>query len=54
MAFTSFRANYEEPVLDEGFSEIKRINFRFNGTEEEKKKWLMWLEIDKADWLMEK
>ncbi|KIJ54541.1 hypothetical protein M422DRAFT_41811 [Sphaerobolus stellatus SS14] len=54
LAFISFRANHEPPSLDEGFAEIKRINFKFEGTEEEKKKWMMWLEIDKIDWLNEK
>ncbi|KAF8577048.1 PNK3P-domain-containing protein [Ramaria rubella] len=51
MAFTSFRANFEEPTPEEGFKEIKRINFRFEGTEEQRKLWNMWLEIDKIAWL---
>ena len=51
MAFTSFRVNYQEPTVDEGFVEIKRINFRFEGTEEERKRWNMWLEIDNSAWL---
>lgn len=51
MAFTSFRANYEEPTLAEGFSELKQINFRFEGEEEHRRRWNMWLEVDKIDWL---
>ncbi|KDR81406.1 hypothetical protein GALMADRAFT_239283 [Galerina marginata CBS 339.88] len=45
-AFTGFRDNYEEPELSEGFSEIKKVNWVFEGTEEEKKRWSMWLQID--------
>ncbi|KAF8197422.1 polynucleotide kinase 3 phosphatase-domain-containing protein [Pholiota molesta] len=45
MAFTGFRDNYEEPQLSEGFSEIKKVNWVFEGTEEEKKHWSMWLQI---------
>jgi bifunctional polynucleotide phosphatase/kinase len=51
MAFTSFRANYEEPTLEEGFTEIKQINFRFEGTEEERRRWNMWLDIGNNAWL---
>ncbi|KZT03593.1 PNK3P-domain-containing protein [Laetiporus sulphureus 93-53] len=45
-AFTSFRAAYEEPQLSEGFSEIKRVNWVFEGDEEERRRWSMWLQID--------
>jgi len=45
-AFTSFRNDYEEPILSEGFSEVKKVNWVFEGTEEEKKNWSMWLQID--------
>ncbi len=45
-AFTSFLQNYEEPCSDEGYSEIKRINWVFNGSDEEKSRWSMWLQID--------
>ncbi|KAK2467111.1 hypothetical protein APHAL10511_001369 [Amanita phalloides] len=45
-AFTSFSGNYEEPHEDEGYSEIKRINWVFNGTDEERRRWSMWLQID--------
>jgi len=46
VAFTGFRDNYEEPELAEGFSEIKKVNWVFEGTDEEKKHWSMWLQID--------
>lgn len=46
VAFTGFRNNYEEPQLDEGFSEIKTVHWVFEGTEEENKYWSMWLQID--------
>ena len=45
-AFTGFRDNYEEPQLSEGFQEIRKVNFVFEGTEEEKRNWSMWLQID--------
>ncbi|TFK42832.1 polynucleotide kinase 3 phosphatase-domain-containing protein [Crucibulum laeve] len=45
-AFSGFRGAYEEPRLDEGFSEIKTVNWVFEGSEDEKKYWSMWLQID--------
>ncbi|TFY68068.1 hypothetical protein EVJ58_g1248 [Rhodofomes roseus] len=45
-AFTSFRAQYEEPQLKEGFQEIKKVNWVFEGDEEERRRWGMWLQID--------
>ena len=44
--FTAFRDNYEEPDTSEGFSEIKRINWIFEGNNEEKNCWSMWLQLD--------
>ncbi|KAI0693882.1 PNK3P-domain-containing protein [Cytidiella melzeri] len=46
MAFTSFRNAYQEPTLDEGFSEIKQVNFIFEGSEEERRRWSMWLQLE--------
>ena len=43
-AFTQFRDYYEEPSVHEGFSEIKKVNFMFEGTDEEKREWMMWLQ----------
>ncbi|KAG0706419.1 polynucleotide kinase 3 phosphatase-domain-containing protein [Suillus ampliporus] len=46
LAFIGFRENYEEPQLTEGFSEIIKVNWVFEGCEEERKRWSMWLQID--------
>ncbi|KAG6850475.1 hypothetical protein H0H93_012896 [Arthromyces matolae] len=45
-AFVSFRDNFEEPALDEGFDEIKTVNWVFNGSEQDRTHWSMWLQID--------
>ncbi|CCM00147.1 uncharacterized protein FIBRA_02174 [Fibroporia radiculosa] len=45
-AFTGFRAQYEEPQSSEGFAEIVHVNWVFEGDEEEKRRWSMWLQID--------
>lgn len=45
-AFSSFRNDYEEPRLEEGFTEIQTVNWVFQGSEEEKRYWSMWLQID--------
>ncbi|KAJ8585213.1 PNK3P-domain-containing protein [Rhizopogon salebrosus TDB-379] len=46
LAFIGFRDNCEEPQLTEGFSEIIKVNWVFEGSEEERKRWSMWLQID--------
>lgn len=46
VAFTSFKASYEEPGEAEGFHEVKFINWKFEGSESEKRFWNMWLQID--------
>jgi bifunctional polynucleotide phosphatase/kinase len=33
---------YQEPTLDEGLSQIIKVDFIFSGTEEEKEIWSMW------------
>ncbi|PFH49880.1 hypothetical protein AMATHDRAFT_4500 [Amanita thiersii Skay4041] len=45
-AFATYQKNFEEPTLDEGFSEIKKINWVFEGTDEERRYWSMWLQTD--------
>lgn len=45
-AYAGFRTQYEEPQLDEGFAEIKGVNWVFEGDEEERRRWSMWLQID--------
>ncbi|KAJ8488116.1 hypothetical protein ONZ45_g14072 [Pleurotus djamor] len=46
LAFTGFRSAFEEPEMDEGFDEVKKINFVWEGGEEERKRWEMWLQVD--------
>ncbi|KAG6910893.1 hypothetical protein DXG01_006576 [Tephrocybe rancida] len=46
IGFSGFRDNFEEPQLEEGFSEIKKVNWIFNGSAEERTNWSMWLQID--------
>ncbi|TDL29789.1 PNK3P-domain-containing protein, partial [Rickenella mellea] len=43
--FTSFKDKYEEPTAREGFQEIRKVNWIFNGDEQEKIYWHMWLQI---------
>ena len=41
-----FQKAYEEPTLAEGFSEIKKVNWVFEGSDEEKARYNMWLQVD--------
>ncbi|KAG0144502.1 hypothetical protein CROQUDRAFT_659941 [Cronartium quercuum f. sp. fusiforme G11] len=43
LAFEAFKKNFEEPSLDEGFDEIKRVNFIFNGSLGEREIWHKYL-----------
>lgn len=43
VVFRTFKARLQEPSESEGFSEIKHINFRFEGSSIEKAKWSKWL-----------
>lgn len=45
-ALSSFAQAYEEPSMEEGFSEIRTVRFVFEGTEEEERFYRMWLQID--------
>ncbi|KAG7452953.1 PNK3P-domain-containing protein [Guyanagaster necrorhizus] len=45
LALTSFHDKYEVPDKEEGFVEIKTVNWRFEGTHEEEKYWKMWLQV---------
>ncbi|KAI0822674.1 PNK3P-domain-containing protein [Trametes gibbosa] len=45
-AFAGFRASFEEPGVDEGFAEVRKVNFVFEGEEEARRRWGMWLQID--------
>ncbi|KAI6043096.1 polynucleotide kinase 3'-phosphatase [Pisolithus marmoratus] len=46
VAFIGFRDNYEEPHASEGFSEVVKIAWKFEGDEEARRRWSMWLQID--------
>ncbi|KAJ7606788.1 polynucleotide kinase 3 phosphatase-domain-containing protein [Roridomyces roridus] len=52
VAYTGYKKQFEEPQRDEGFTEIKKINWIFDGTEEERKAWAKWfvlIDSDKAE-----
>jgi len=46
VAFIGFRDNYQEPKTSEGFSEVIKVNWLFEGDEEARQRWNMWLQID--------
>ncbi|KAF2872513.1 polynucleotide kinase 3 phosphatase-domain-containing protein [Massariosphaeria phaeospora] len=39
LAFTGFASRYREPKLSEGFQDIAKVDFRFEGTEAQKELW---------------
>lgn len=41
IAFFGFQKNYEEPSMEEGFTEIVDVRWHFEGSEEERKRWGM-------------
>ncbi|GAA5905538.1 polynucleotide 3'-phosphatase [Sporobolomyces salmoneus] len=43
IAFENYVKGFQKPTLQEGFSEIKQIFFRFEGTPEQREKWERWL-----------
>ncbi|KAF7983148.1 hypothetical protein HWV62_24133 [Athelia sp. TMB] len=47
-ALASYANAFEEPTLSEGFSEIKTVNWVFQGSEEARKRWSMWLQLDES------
>ncbi|ORY88717.1 polynucleotide kinase 3 phosphatase-domain-containing protein [Leucosporidium creatinivorum] len=42
IAFSSYFSNFEEPKDEEGFDSIQKINFKFEGSDEEKQRWQRW------------
>ncbi|KAG8928212.1 hypothetical protein FRC02_007217 [Tulasnella sp. 418] len=44
-AFSSFRDAFQPATLDEGYSEIKTVNWIFDGSDEEKRRYNMYLDI---------
>ncbi|KIM72492.1 hypothetical protein PILCRDRAFT_16074 [Piloderma croceum F 1598] len=45
-AIAGFTKDYEAPTTSEGFSEIKTVNWVFEGDAEAKRRWSMWLQLD--------
>jgi bifunctional polynucleotide phosphatase/kinase len=42
IAFRTFKHKLQEPTTREGFSEVKKINFVFEGSEQDKEAWQKW------------
>ncbi|KAJ9103227.1 hypothetical protein QFC21_002650 [Naganishia friedmannii] len=42
-AFIGFKSALQEPDETEGFDEIRRVNFKFQGTEEDRRLWSRWM-----------
>ena len=45
-ALTGFEHAYEAPSVKEGFGEVREVPWIFEGSEEERRYWSMWLQID--------
>jgi bifunctional polynucleotide phosphatase/kinase len=45
-ALTSFENAYEAPSVKEGFNEVRDVPWKFEGSEEERRCWSMWLQVD--------
>ncbi|WVR08641.1 polynucleotide kinase 3'-phosphatase [Kwoniella sp. DSM 27419] len=43
LAFTSYAAAFEQPSKEEGFDEIRAVNFHFDGAPEMRRKWDMYM-----------
>ncbi|WVQ70553.1 polynucleotide kinase 3'-phosphatase [Cryptococcus sp. DSM 104548] len=44
VAFGTFASNFEKPTKEEGFGEVRTVNFHFEGTEAQRKLWDMYIE----------
>ncbi|UOH79766.1 polynucleotide kinase 3'-phosphatase [Cryptococcus neoformans] len=44
IAFAGFETAFEEPKAEEGFKEVRMVNFHWEGSEEQRKKWDMYIE----------
>ena len=42
----AYESDFEAPAVDEGFDEVRAVNFKFEGSAEQRAKWDMWL-LDK-------
>jgi bifunctional polynucleotide phosphatase/kinase len=45
MAYVTFRSKLQEPDETEGFDELVRVGFEFEGSEEERERWNTWMEL---------
>ncbi|EJD05401.1 PNK3P-domain-containing protein [Fomitiporia mediterranea MF3/22] len=45
-ALASFPQAFEEPTAEEGFKDVKIVNWQFQGDEVQERYWRMWLQID--------
>ncbi|KAB5596503.1 Bifunctional polynucleotide phosphatase/kinase [Ceratobasidium theobromae] len=45
LAYTTFRAHFEEPELTEGFTKLDKVGFVFDGNEEDRDRWNAWMEL---------
>lgn len=48
IAIAGYTRDFKVPTMSEGFSEIKTINWVFEGDAEAKRRWSMWLQLDGA------
>lgn len=46
LAFVTYEKGFEEPTTEEGFDELQKVQWEFEGNEEERARWRMWLQID--------
>ncbi|OXC68513.1 polynucleotide kinase 3'-phosphatase [Cryptococcus neoformans] len=44
IAFAGFETAFEEPKAEEGFKEVRMVTFHWEGSEEQRKKWDMYIE----------
>jgi bifunctional polynucleotide phosphatase/kinase len=42
LAFKSFAERFEKPSKDEGFTDVKEVTFKFEGSEDERELWAKW------------
>lgn len=46
LAFKKFETDYEAPQIGEGFRDVVSVKWGFEGSEEERKRWNMWHQVD--------
>lgn len=42
----TYEKEFEEPTTREGFDEIQKVQWEFQGNDEERRRWSMWLQLD--------